>query len=367
MSGSKPPFAFDGIRILFIGHDPIGTTGTASKYFYPVIAAQLGAKVAVVGDWSGAAPQMPWGIRVFDVSMAGGGRCRAKKVREVVRNFCPDVVHVFFHRGFGWYRYHCGDLGAKWVVDVRGPLLATGLRRSVSRLLNNCERLGYDATAGHSIGSVDTVFGKWVAKSACHTRIGVDVKQFAQRSHLTSGPFRFVYVGGIDRRRQLETMLRAFALASKKMNLTLDLIGDGDDTEALMDLVSREGINGVRFLGRFPHSKIAEMLAVYDGALSYIGPSVYDSGPPLKTLEYFAAGLPVVASDTRGNRMLMSAGVEGVFDPEGTTESLSDAMVQLAGSDIQVLSGNARRKAEASSWQQVVPVDLSNLYSRILA
>ena len=365
MSGSDPVAVLKGKRLLFIGHDAIGSTGTASKYYYPLTAASLGAEVGVIGDWRGEAPSLSNGVHVFDVSIEGGARRRAKEVRRIVEAFRPDIVHVYFHRGFGWYRYLCRDLNARWVVDVRGPLLSSGVRRQVSRLLNRIERTGYDAVAGHSVGSVATVFGDEVSRSASVTRIGVEVERFRMTMAPQDSQFRMVYIGGIDRRRQLETMVRAFASASKRMPMTLDLIGDGDGVDALKDLAHREGVTGLRFLGSCRHAEVPEKLCRYHGAVSFIGPRVYDSGPPLKTLEYFASGLPVVASDTAGNRMLMEDGVEGIYDKEGTVESLSDAMVALSQTDVQALSSNARQRAETFSWQRVVSNDLPELYARL--
>lgn len=366
MNGSDCNFNFNNKKLLFISHDAVGAPGTASKYYYPAIATSLGAQVAVVGNWPGDKPILPRGIKVFDLSASANLIERAREIRKIVNTFRPDIVHVFFHRGVGLYRRYCSDFDAKWIVDVRGPLLVTGLRRCISRLLNSFDCFGYDAIAGHSTGSVETVFGIASARHMQLTRIGVDVKQFEYSPHRTVSPFRMVYVGNLDKRRELKKMLKAFALASKLCAVELYLIGEGDAVCDLKDFVDAENLSGVRFLGYFPHNEVAGVLSQFDGAVSYIGPKVYDPAPPLKTLEYFACGLPVVASNTTGNRMLMESGVEGIIDDGDTVESLSKAMVKLVHSDIEILSKNARKRAEEYDWKGIVANDLTNLYSRVM-
>lgn len=68
------------------------------------------------------------------------------------------------------------------------------------------------------------------------------------------------------------------------------------------------------FLGKVPYEDVPDYLVNSDIGLAYIPKTkIYDVQPPLKTFEYLAASLPVVATNTLGNLEIIKDGINGLI------------------------------------------------------
>jgi glycosyltransferase involved in cell wall biosynthesis len=114
-------------------------------------------------------------------------------------------------------------------------------------------------------------------------------------------PLRFVYAGRLVPRKGV---LRAVGLLGRARQLgarlELDLIGDGDEREAIVHLARELGVEGqVRLLGRMNYGpKLLQTLSTYDAL--YFTPLGEDT--PRMIFDGFAAGLPLVGSETMYHR-----------------------------------------------------------------
>lgn len=104
-----------------------------------------------------------------------------------------------------------------------------------------------------------------------------------------------LYVGNAYPHKNLKRLVRAFAEVQKSLpDLSLVLVGRDDlFYEELSDIISHEGIDGIRILHDVTDS---ELEGIYSGAQAYIFPSLYE-GFGLPPLEAMAYGVPVAASD----------------------------------------------------------------------
>jgi glycosyltransferase involved in cell wall biosynthesis len=84
-----------------------------------------------------------------------------------------------------------------------------------------------------------------------------------------------------------------------------------------------------------------------------------------KILNYMAAGLPVVASDTPVNRELL--GEWGVYAPPGNTEELARGLVSLLDDEARAraLGKALRERAEAHFAWSTLGRRIVNLYDRL--
>ena len=116
---------------------------------------------------------------------------------------------------------------------------------------------------------------------------------------------------------------------------------------ALDDLLARPN---VQWLGMKPYAELPPYLGAMDVGLVPYGDTAFNRASfPLKTLEYLAAGLPVVASDLPAIRWFDTDLVRVAGDP-GAFAAAVDEAIRVAGDPDEV----ARRKSFAAghSWQR---------------
>lgn len=112
------------------------------------------------------------------------------------------------------------------------------------------------------------------------------------------GVFRLVFMGRLVGWKAVDLTLQAVAYARKAgFDVTLDILGDGEERTALEKLAVRLGLAGaVRVYGYLPQRECAVVLA---GADALILNSLFECGGAV-VLEAMSLGLPVIASDWGG-------------------------------------------------------------------
>jgi len=123
---------------------------------------------------------------------------------------------------------------------------------------------------------------------------------------------RFVYLGILDRSRQLEDVLDAFLeLAKEQESAQLLFIGGGPYLSTLKSRVDGSLSKFVVFTGPLEFEEAITLTACCHVGITYYPIRRYNVQPALKTLEYLSLGLPVIAVDTLGNRSYISHGANG--------------------------------------------------------
>jgi len=357
------------MKILFVQKSKLGRYEMAAGYYFPVELARLGHDVMVVAQAGGdASAYLNAGVKVAEIE---AGASWLGGLRRFALSFRPEIVHVFIHAGCGLYPLvmRFGRSAPKFVLDIRSPLLRTGLLRKIVQIKNRLEIVGYDSVFTHSIESGYTVIGK--SGKTILAPPGIDFSILPKLMGAKSehdGAVKLVYVGSIDIKRQLDQMIRAVELARQHVPLTLDLYGDGNAVAGLQELVNSAGMQEyVHFKGKIDRRSLFEIIVSYHAGLSYIPRELYNAAPALKTLEYLACGIPVVATNTDGNRMFVQDGKNGMLT-EWTPEAFADGIIRLAGSDVRSASpGELRSGVAEYDWGNIVEKRLMPAYSELLA
>jgi glycosyltransferase involved in cell wall biosynthesis len=180
--------------------------------------------------------------------------------------------------------------------------------------------------------------------------------------------FLFVYAGNLGRVRKIETLIDALKLLGTE-KATLLLVGDGG-TERLRLYAKAAGMEDqVVCTGSVPYEKVAGYMRCGDVFLSYVPLTPeFDAQPPLKTVEALACGLPVIASDTRGNRRFVTHKENGYLVQDDAV-SVYRAMAHLMEDESlrKKLAHAARPSVSHCGWGDIVKNSLLPAYRKILA
>lgn len=354
------------MKILFIRKTELGRPGAAATHYFPVELSRLGHNVGLLvlpgGDDSGFKDS---GVEIFESSPDW-----LASIKSVIGKFQPDIVHVFIHGGCGLYPVlFKGISNAKFVLDIRSPLLNTGITKLLHRIKNIFEPMCYDAITSHGIESAWTVIGKrheihWVPP-------GVDMLAIPDEGAGKKGgafPFRLVYIGSLNEERNLELLIDGIQVAIKSgISVCLDIFGSGTNERRLKKKVSDSSLSEhVRFMGSIGRDELFRKLKTYDAGVAHVPNGIFEMAPPLKTVEYLACGLPVLASNTSGNRMFVKEGVNGFFF-ENNADSFRSALETIVSCpDRQEISHQAVVSVQSFNWHDIVGTRLVPVYQNLL-
>lgn len=186
---------------------------------------------------------------------------------------------------------------------------------------------------------------------------GVPLELFARpEAHAIPQPCRFtaIYHGTITTERGLQIMIDGVQILSKtRRDFRIRLIGcDAKQMVSLPQILAEDGISDLFDLSEpVPYSMIPKELWSAQCGISLLEPNVYFSAsPPIKVLEYMAAGLPVIANNLPTHKRFLENLTDSLII-DYTPEAFAAALQQLIGDDslLRNLSGNAKLKSAIHS------------------
>lgn len=147
----------------------------------------------------------------------------------------------------------------------------------------------------------------------------------------TVKPPVILYLGGINRERGLEIILRAMTRVREKYpEAVCELVGPVDTADLgpeFSNLSPWLEQGNVRLRGKVPYEQVPEILAQSSIALVPLLPTLnYQKAIPVKLLEYMAAGLPVIGSRFGYIQEIIDKNQCGLLTEPGDPESLSDSI-----------------------------------------
>lgn len=168
-------------------------------------------------------------------------------------------------------------------------------------------------------------------------------------------PDRYLlYLGGFDQRKNLLTLLRAFALLANKHQAGLVIAGQLPPRDSLLfpdpcRVAKKLGIiRKVIFTGWVPEE---DKPALFSGAVAFVFPSLYE-GFGLPVAEALACGTPVIASNRSSLPEVVGEG--GILVEPTDVQALSEAMEALLVDDAlrAELQQKALIQAAKFSWKK---------------
>jgi len=157
---------------------------------------------------------------------------------------------------------------------------------------------------------------------------GVDEKSFKAKAKKSENSSKYVlFAGRIDREKGLFDLIECGKyIFEGKSDIDFIIAGKGRDLNKLKRKTKKMGIQDkYKFLGQVDKD---ELVKLYQNASIFVLPS-YHEGLPGVLLEAMACSMPIIASDVRGNRDLISNDFNGIIVPPRDPKKLAKAILKL--------------------------------------
>lgn len=135
-----------------------------------------------------------------------------------------------------------------------------------------------------------------------------------------------LYVGRLDKEKNLDFLLRALALVPASVALHLVLVGAGAERGRLRQLAQGLGLaERVTFTGFVPDSELPDLYALAD---CFVMPGTVEL-QSIATMEAMATGLPVIAANTLALPELVQHNKNGFLYHHGKAQELADQITLM--------------------------------------
>jgi glycosyltransferase involved in cell wall biosynthesis len=280
-----------------------------------------------------------------------------------VREFQPDVVHIFFgipDGPIGWLLKRVN--GLPYLISLRGADVPSDEVKRFARqykvLRPFIHWLWHDADALVAVSSGLRSYAKETAPDLPIQVIpnAIDLSAFTppvQRE--TVGSVRLLYVGRFNTFKNVETLVEAVGQLSQMDvgDFELDLVGEGEQRPVVERMVSELGLTRrVHFVGWVARDCIADH---YRSADIFVTATTWE-GMPNTVLEAMACGLPIVGTQASGLRELVRDGLNGYLVPIKDPDALVQALARLVdnGYERRRMGRQSRKLAEREfAWEYI--------------
>ncbi len=353
-AAAPAPLAAGGLpRVAFITPRIFGMMGTQGSYGLARAFAAV-APTLVISRQEAGATALPIvagddGIRRhhrIDFSSPDAG----ERIAALLAEFEPDIVH--YVNDHSWVKVlpvlKARYPAARYVMDFKTPLLAQGAKRESLHEAAAREAPQVDLVVALSKDIAET----WIpdcARPVLTYPLGIELDAIPRRTEAPGtlpGPVRFIYVGQLHPLRRIPLLLEYVAALDPglKEHFTLDLYGAGGGEEEIDAQIERLGLGGcVTRKPPLPQPELFALMGTYDCGIAWVPREVYNEAPSLKFLEYAAAGIGVIASDTLAHRRNLEQGFDVPLFEENAESFGRAVRTAMEGQEVrQQLVRNAR-------------------------
>ena len=305
-------------------------------------------------------------VRVTLSKNALGFGKSSDKMREKLKEINPDVVdcQTYRHSEGTIVSSEAEKLGIPCFLTTHAPFVSVGVRGIV---LSTITRL-YDAAYS---GNVLKKFRKIIAISKWEypylTKLGVEsnkiayvpngipVEFFKKERKLGREVRKVLFFGRIAPVKDIETLLRAWALIEKANNkVVLEIIGPAEleYRKRLDEMIMELKLENVRF-GEAVFA-LNEKIRAYNNAEVFVLPSKRE-GMPQSLIEAMSAGDIVIASDITACREIVKNGKNGYLFRQGNAEDLAKKL-DFAIKSYRKLGGvveKAKKDSSSFGWDRI--------------
>jgi len=185
------------------------------------------------------------------------------------------------------------------------------------------------------------------------------------------GKFVAMYLGAHGTYNSLETILEAASLLRHRNDIQFVLVGEGDEKQKLINFVTKNRLDNVKFIGTVSRNESVEILSAAD---VFLLPNrkgeFFEGNLPNKLFDFLASARPVIVAGRGESADLVTRARAGMVVQPGNADSLSNAIRviqeadpserdQMGTNGRQYVKTNFSREAHASRL-----IDIANEASR---
>jgi glycosyltransferase involved in cell wall biosynthesis len=186
--------------------------------------------------------------------------------------------------------------------------------------------------------------------------LGADILSATKKTFTTMNLF---YVGSLHN-RNIDQTIKGFSKFyhefKDKISISYTIVGGGLTTEeeGLKKQVQQERIAmAVKIVGPVPHDELRPFFDGHNIGVSYIPKTdYYDVQPPTKTFEYLLSGMPVIATDTLENKLVIN-NQNGILISD-TSEDFYNGLVRFYENRTRYNSHEIRFNSTQFTWEKIV-------------
>jgi glycosyltransferase involved in cell wall biosynthesis len=256
----------------------------------------------------------------------------------------------------------------KKVLDIRtGSLNENKILRSISNLFVFFQSLFFNRIIILS----DSLRKKLHISSKESNIVPLGSEIFFNGDH-SFDSIKLLYVGALDDRNISETLkgLQLFLQKNERNTFALSycIVGFGSESETLKikNRISEYNLSKlVKFEGRKTSEELVPFFDISNIGVAYIPQTPwYDCQPTTKLFEYMLAGMPVIATNTYENRLIVND-INGVLIND-TPEDFCNGLLRIYDRRDSYDSSTIRKSVEGYTWENIVNTILKPYLLKLL-
>ncbi len=288
--------------------------------------------------------------------------------------FCPDIVHSLHAvRSTKWMETVLSRTYVPWIITLTGTdyYVRQKTDRPSDQLKKNIEKasavIAFHDEAYNFIKSLFPHFEKKfhvIPQGVEILRHDNDTENVRRQYGLNNNDVVFLIVSGIRQVKNIGYALDAFrdiemAIPDAKLLLVGSVI---EEDEAARVFEISESLSSFQYLGEKTHNEVRQLMSAAD---ILFNTSLHE-GMPASVLEAMAEDLPVLATDTSGNRSLVEDGRNGFLVSLDNKKELVEAAVRLAADKtlhnsmgscaVQIVKDHYSIEQELDSYEKVYDI-----------
>lgn len=298
--------------------------------------------------------KMP-GVKVEYVNRSGGVLRIVRLVRQIWSTVSSrnTIIFIKYFKVISTLVLILRPFNPK-VLDIRSASIEPNpLRRFVEDLLLKIETLLF-----HNVTIISESLARKLGfeKRTLLLPIGADMISATNKQY---NELALLYVGTLYNRRIEDAVIGLAKFRREfdgKCPLKFSIIGAGiaDEISKLNSIAEEHGVSDIVYiLGRIAHDRLGFYFDSHNIGVSYIPMTpYYDVQPATKTFEYLLSGMPVIATATSENKLVINQQNGVLIDdtPDAFCQGLFEINKNLSRYD----SAKIRQDAQKYGWKEIV-------------
>lgn len=311
-------------------------------------------------------------VRLFQLSTKGykGYLLDAVRLRSLVKDWRPDILHAHFSTGYGFMARVSGF--KRRIVSIYGSdIYEFPYKSTIHRAV-----LAFNLSGASNILSTsESMADEYLSVYPTQTRpivtpFGVDTDLFKPViKEPNPNTFHIGLVKKMEKKYGVDILLSAVAKLRSMTDKTLKLniVGEGSQQQVLEASARNLDIQDITtFYGAIDNAKVPAFLAKQD---VFVVPSRFDSESfGVAAVEAQACALPVIASNVGGLSEVVKHGVTGLVIEKENPEKLADALLTLCkDKTLRETLGQAGRERvkKLYDWERNV-TQMIDIYTQVI-